>query len=86
MTDRKTTTCACGEPKSPEAEQCQSCHMDLIHEGTRQRHARNRRDKEARRWAKRVIAGESGGVRPGVDMSKDEFQAALRAIAKEVSA
>ena len=81
MTDRKTATCACGEPKSPEAEQCQTCYMDDVHEGTRQRHARNRRHSEARRWAKRVRAGEPGGIRPGA-----EFKAALRAAIEKVNA
>ena len=86
MTDRKTATCACGESKSPEAEQCQTCHMDDMHEGTRQRHARNRRRKDARRWAKRVMDGDPISIRPGADMSKDEFKTALRGTAEEVNA
>ena len=86
MTDRKTATCTCGEPKSPEAEQCQTCHMDDVHEGTRQRHAKNRRLKAALRWAKRVMDGDPISIRPGADMSKDEFKAALCAAIEKVKA
>lgn len=86
MTDRKTATCACGEPKYPEAEQCQTCHMDDVHEGTSQRHARNRRRKAAPRWAKRVMDGDPISIRPGADMSKEEFKAALRAAIEKVNA
>jgi len=86
MTDRKTATCACGEPKYPESQRCQKCHIGLISKGTSQRHARNRRRKAAPYWAKRVMAGEPISIRPGVNMSNEEFKVALRAAIEKVNA